>query len=343
MILEKKVQELLDQFESLKKELEAGGGPASERYLAAARQFKTIEPVVKQVWEWQKLRHDIEHFKSDPALERDFADELKKDSERAAALERQIQEFLTPKDPNADRSAIIEIRAGAGGDEAALFCGDLARMYLHFAQSKNLEVKEITSHPTGLGGYKEIILEASGPKAFKLFKFEQGVHRVQRVPKTEASGRIHTSTVTVAVLPEATDVEIQVDPKDLKIDTYRSSGAGGQHVNKTESAIRITHLPTGLIVACQDERSQMQNRAKAMMLLRTRLKAAAEEKLDMERKTMRRQQVGSGERSEKVRTYNFPQDRVTDHRINQNFHDIPSILNGKMDEIVEALNSQEPA
>jgi peptide chain release factor 1 len=343
MTWEEKAKTLEEKLDQLHEELIALGNPSAERYQTAARELKMIEPAVAQYRQWRKVQSDIISLKSDPdpAWQKASADEVRTLSERAALLERQIQDFLTPKDPDANRSAIIEIRAGAGGDEAALFAGELSRMYLRFAQSKNLDVKELDSHPTGLGGYKEIILMVSGPCAFKLFRHEQGVHRVQRVPETEASGRVHTSTVTVAVLPEAGEVDIDVNPADLKIDTYRSSGAGGQHVNKTESAIRITHLPTGLIVACQDERSQMQNRAKAMMLLRTRLKAAAVEKLSNERKAMRKEQVGTGERSEKIRTYNFPQDRVTDHRINQNFHDLPSIFEGHMDGIVEALLNRE--
>jgi peptide chain release factor 1 len=343
---EKNLETMERRFTDLETLLSQQTNTGSEPYLQASKEYKGLETIVRRWRELKKARTDLVGLK-DPSVAHDktlnelAAQEGRDLRDKIARLEKEIRGLIAPEDPDAHRNAIIEIRAGAGGDEAALFAGDLARMYLHFAQSRNLEVKEITSQSTGLGGTKEAILFISGKNAFKLFRFEQGVHRVQRVPQTEASGRIHTSTVTVAVLPEATEVEIHVDPKDLKIDTYRASGAGGQHVNKTESAIRITHLPTGLVVACQDERSQMQNRAKAMTLLRSRLKAMLQEQQDTERKTMRRQQVGSGERSEKIRTYNFPQDRVTDHRINRNFHDIPGILNGHMDEIVQALQNQE--
>jgi len=341
---EKKLEAIEKKFTELETALSQRGDATSDSYLQAAKEYKQLEPLIRQYRDLKKIRTEMgalsdPSFAGDETLSQIAAQEQKDLEVRAAELETSLQKLLVSEDPNANRNAFLEIRAGAGGDEAALFVGDLYRMYSRFAQSKNLDMKEMSSHPTGLGGYKEAIAFISGPNAYKLFKYEQGVHRVQRVPKTEASGRIHTSTVTVAVLPEATEVEIQIDPKEIKIDTYRSSGAGGQHVNKTESAVRITHLPTGLIVACQDERSQLQNRAKAFALLRARLKSNAEERAEKERRQMRKQQVGSGERSEKIRTYNFPQDRITDHRINQNFHDIKSILDGQMDEIVRALQA----
>ncbi len=347
---EAKLEPLEKKLMELESVLSQNKDTTSEAYLQASREYKQLEPIARQYRELKKIREELENLK-DPSLTHDpswlevAAEEEKELKRRAADLEKKLEASLKriEEDPNAHRNAIVEIRAGAGGEEAALFAGDLYRMYARFAQSKNLEVKEISDHPTGLGGFKEAVFFVSGSNAFKWFQFEQGVHRVQRVPRTEAGGRIHTSTVTVAVLPEATEVEVYIDPKDLKTDTYRSSGAGGQHVNKTESAVRITHLPTGLIVACQDERSQLQNRAKALALLRARLKAMVEEQREAERRHMRRQQVGTGERSEKIRTYNFPQDRITDHRINQSFHDIKNVLEGHLDEIVNSLLARESA
>lgn len=343
---EKKLDAMEQRWRELEATLSREGDTLSEPYLQAAKEYKKLESCVRQYQELKKIRIQLIHLKDpdfthDKALVELAVQEERELRTRAEKMEKELEALINSGDPDAERNAIVEIRAGTGGDEAALFAGDLYRMYMKFAQSKGLQVKEVSSHPTGLGGFKEIVLFIEGPMAFKWFKYEQGVHRVQRVPKTEASGRIHTSTITVAVLPEASEVDIQIDPKDLKIDTYRSSGAGGQHVNKTESAVRITHLPTGLVVACQEERSQGQNRAKAFTLLRSRLKARLEERLEQERRDLRRRQVGTGERSEKIRTYNFPQDRVTDHRINQNFHDIENIMGGHLEDIVGALLSAE--
>jgi peptide chain release factor 1 len=255
----------------------------------------------------------------------------------------EVEEHLAPRDPNDDRDLIMEIRAGTGGEEAALFVGDLYRMYTRFAQERGFSIEPFSSSPTGLGGFKEIIFNIRGAGAYGTFKFESGVHRVQRVPSTEAAGRVHTSTATVAVLPEADEVDVRVNPQDLRIDVYRASGAGGQHVNKTESAVRITHLPTGLVAACQDERSQMKNREKAMSMIRAKLYQEEKARLDAQRRDLRRSQVGTGERTEKIRTYNFPQDRVTDHRLNQNFHNLPAILEGRLGEILQALAAAEKA
>ena len=256
-------------------------------------------------------------------------------------LLRELKLSLTPKDPNDDRDVIVEIRAGTGGEEASLFAADLFRMYSRYAQAKSWQVGIIDSNQTERGGFKELIFEIKGEGAFSRFKHERGVHRVQRVPLTEASGRIHTSTATVAVLPEAEEIELNINPDDLKMEFFHSRGAGGQNVNKVTTAVRITHLPTGIIASCQDERSQIRNRMKAMAVLRARL-------LDMEQRKQsesidkeRRMQVGSGRRAEKIRTYNFPQNRVTDHRINSSFHNLQQILDGELDEIVEALSSKE--
>ncbi len=260
---------------------------------------------------------------------------------RQAALQREIEALLVPRDPRDDRNVIIEIRAGAGGDEAALFAGDLFRMYSRYAERHGWKSEVLSSSPTGLGGFKEVVAGIAGHGAYSRLKYESGVHRVQRVPATEAGGRIHTSTATVAVLPEAEEVDVVIRPEELQIDTYRAGGAGGQNVNKVETAVRITHLPTGIVIACQDERSQHQNREKAMRILRAHLLERAIEQQKAEIAETRRRQVGTGERSEKIRTYNFPQDRVTDHRIGKTVHDLPSVLDGNLDDLIDALAASE--
>ena len=260
---------------------------------------------------------------------------------RQQALGREIEALLVPRDPRDERNVIIEIRAGTGGDEAALFAGDLFRMYARYAERHGWSSEVLSGSPTGLGGFKEVVVGVQGRGAYSRLKYESGVHRVQRVPATEASGRIHTSTATVAVLPEAEEVDVIIRPDELQIDTYRAGGAGGQNVNKVETAVRITHLPTGIVIACQDERSQHQNREKAMRILRAHLLERAIEQQKAEIDAARRRQVGSGERSEKIRTYNFPQDRVTDHRIGKTVHDLPSVLDGDLDELIEALAASD--
>ena len=264
-------------------------------------------------------------------------------SVRQTALEEELKKLVLPKDPNDDKNVFVEIRAGAGGDEAALFAADLARMYTKYAETHRWKVEVMDSSPTGVGGLKEVIFFVQGRGAWSRLKFERGVHRVQRVPVTEASGRIHTSTVTVAVLPEAEDVDVRVEEKDLRVDVYRSSGPGGQGVNTTDSAVRITHIPTGLVVTCQDERSQLKNRAKAMRVLKARLLERAQEEQQAAMAADRRSQVGTGERSERIRTYNFREARVTDHRIGLTLHRLPEILEGDLDEIIEALTAAEQA
>jgi peptide chain release factor 1 len=264
-------------------------------------------------------------------------EEIARLTSRDSALEATLRAQLLSRDPNDDRDVIVEVRAGAGGDEASLFAADLYRMYARYAERRRWKVEVLSTSESGSGGFKEIIAELRGDGAYSRLKFESGVHRVQRVPVTEASGRLHTSTATVSVLPEADEVEVQIDEKDLRVDVYRSSGPGGQSVNTTDSAVRITHLPTGLVVAIQDEKSQHKNRAKALSVLRARLLEAEQDRLAAERGEERRSQVGSGERSEKIRTYNFPDDRVTDHRIGLTVHNLPGLLEGDLDRVIEPL------
>jgi peptide chain release factor 1 len=270
-------------------------------------------------------------------------DEIEALQEREAEFSDHLELLLLPKDPNDERDVIVEIRAGTGGDEAGLFAADLFRMYARYAERRGWRTQVLTSHSTGIGGFKEIIFEVEGRGAYSHLKYESGVHRVQRVPETEASGRIHTSTATVAVLPEMEDVEVHIDPNDLRVDVFRSQGAGGQSVNTTDSAVRITYLPTGMVVTCQDERSQLQNRLRAMAILRSRLYEMEQERLVEEQGAARRSQVGSGERSEKIRTYNFPQNRVTDHRIGFTSHQLESILEGDLDDLIQNLITADQA
>jgi peptide chain release factor 1 len=258
-------------------------------------------------------------------------------------MEERLRRMLLPKDPRDSKNVLVEIRAGAGGDEAGIFAANLFRMYSRYAEEQGWEVGIIHSNETGVGGYKEVVFEVKGRGAYSRLKYESGVHRVQRVPVTESQGRIHTSTATVAVLAEIDDVEIEINPNDLQIDTYRSAGAGGQNVQKNETAIRITHLPTGIVVACQDERSQLQNKLRAMGVLRAKLYDMEQERLRQEQDAARRSQVGSGDRSEKIRTYNFPQNRVTDHRIGMSSHNLPGVLDGKLDDFIDELATREEA
>lgn len=279
---------------------------------------------------------------SDPSMTALYKEEITRLEAAVEQLHDEIRVLLLPKDPYADKNIIMEIRPAAGGDEAAIFAGDLFRMYNRYSESKGWSVSIMDAQPTGLNGYKEMVFEIQGTEVYRIMKYESGVHRVQRVPETESQGRVHTSTVTVAVLPEADELdEIQIDTKDLKVDTYRASGAGGQHVNKTDSAIRITHLPSGIVVACQDERSQHQNRDKAMKLLRAKLFDQERQRRESELAENRKSQVGTGDRSEKVRTYNYPQSRVTDHRIGFSVKNLASVMNGDLDPFTHALMAHE--
>ena len=305
-----------------------------------------MEDIVNKYREYKQVRTDIDSAKellNDKELHELAQMELVTGEEKLRVIEEELKALLLPKDPNDDKNVIVEIRGGAGGEEAALFAGTLFRMYSRYAERKRWKVEVLNDNPTGLGGYKEVSFMISGKGAYSKLKFESGVHRVQRVPETETNGRIHTSTVTVAVLPELEEVDIEINPADLKIDTYRSSGAGGQHVNKTESAIRITHVPTGIVVACQEERSQIQNRERAMTMLRAKLFEQQEEERMKKMANDRKMQVGTGDRSEKIRTYNYPQGRVTDHRINYSVFQLENFTDGDLDEMIDALITADRA
>ena len=313
-------------------------------YRKVMQEYSQIEPVVKKYREYKAAQQTIddslmilEDSDSDDELRELAASELDEAKRSLPALEEELKILLLPKDPNDERNVIVEIRGGTGGEESSLFAYDLFRMYSMYAERKGYKIEVVSLNETGLGGYKEVSFIVSGAGAYSRFKFESGTHRVQRVPQTESSGRIHTSAATVAVLPEADDVEVDINPNDLEIDTFRSSGAGGQHINKTSSAIRITHKPTGLVVECQDERSQYKNKDKAMKVLKSRLLKMEQDKQNEAIASDRRSQVGSGDRSEKIRTYNFPQSRVTDHRIGLTLYKLDEIMNGDLDEIIDAL------
>ena len=321
-----------------------------QEYAKLMKEQKNLTPVVEKFREYKQYESTLTESKElldAGGLDKDFRELVQEEFEQAKIdVERcseELKVLLLPKDPNDERNVIVEIRGGAGGEEAALFAGELFRMYSMYAQSKGFKVEILSENPTELGGYKEIVFIVEGEGAYSRFKFESGVHRVQRVPETESQGRIQTSTATVAVLPEAEDVDVELDPADLQIDVFRSSGAGGQKVNKTSSAIRVTHLPTGMVVECQDERSQYKNKDKALKVLRSRLLEIEQAKHDAEIAGARKAQVGTGDRSERIRTYNFPQGRVSDHRIGLTLYKIEQIMNGDLDEIIDALITADTA
>jgi len=314
-----------------------------------AQEKASLEELVKKYRQYQATADELNKTRAmlDDRLDEEMTalvkEEIQKLEEKLEGLLSELRVTLLPKDPNDKKDIIMEIRAGAGGDEAGLFAADLFRMYTRYAQAKGWQVEIIDSNESGIGGFKEIIFEIRGKGAFSRLKYERGVHRVQRVPTPESSGRIHTSTATVAVLPEADEVEVSINPNDIKIDFYHSSGAGGQNVNKVATAVRITHLPTGIVTTCQDERSQLRNRTKAMAVLRARLLDIEQHQRDEQIITERRLQVGSGDRSEKIRTYNFPQNRVSDHRINLTLHNLSRVMDGELDELINALAAAEEA
>jgi peptide chain release factor 1 len=344
--------ERIAQIEARRDELQAlmaSGELAAERFVAVSKEYAELEPVAAAAGEVRRLRAELDVLAemandNDPDIRDMAAEEVASIRERLPHAERDLAVKLLPRDAADERAAMLEIRAGTGGDEAALFAGDLFRMYQRYAEERGWRVELISASPAELGGYKEVVASVTGQGVFARLKFESGVHRVQRVPATESGGRIHTSAATVAVLPEAEDVDVHIDEaKDLRIDIYRSSGPGGQSVNTTDSAVRITHLPTGLVVIQQDEKSQHKNKAKALKVLRTRLYEMERERLHNERAGARKSMVGSGDRSERIRTYNFPQGRVTDHRINLTLHRLPEILEGHVDELIEALIAEDQA
>lgn len=320
------------------------------QYTSLMKEYKTLEPIAEKFGEYKKAKDSFDEaveLTEAGGLDKDFKEMVQmqydESKEAMAALEEELKIMLLPKDPNDERNVIIEIRGGAGGEEAALFANSLYRMYTMYAQAKGWQMEVMNANETELGGYKEITFSIAGDGAYSRFKYESGVHRVQRVPETESQGRVHTSTVTVAVLPEADDVELDINEKDLKIDVFRSSGAGGQHINKTSSAIRITHLPTGMVVECQDERSQFKNRDKAMKVLRSRLLEQKQQAQDDEIAANRRSQVGTGDRSERIRTYNYPEGRISDHRIGLTIYRLEQVLNGNLDEVIDALATADQA
>ena len=321
-----------------------------EQYSALLKEHKNLEPIITKFREYKAADNTLKESRAmldEGGLDKDFREMVQEEYESAkestAMLYDELKILLLPKDPNDDRNVIVEIRGGAGGEESALFAGVLYRMYSMYAEARRWKTEVLSSNPTELGGFKEVSFMISGDGAYSRFKFESGVHRVQRVPETETQGRIHTSTATVAVLPEAQDVDVQINPSDLQIDTFRASGAGGQHVNKTESAIRIIHIPTGTIVECQDERSQHKNKDKAMKILRSKILEAEREKQMSSIADERKSQVGTGDRSERIRTYNYPQGRISDHRIGLTIYKLEQFLNGDLDEVIDALITYDTA
>ncbi|UJX39662.1 peptide chain release factor 1 [Desulfovibrio sp. JY] len=338
-----KLESLERKYEDLEKQL---SDPTvvddQERYRKLAKAHADLAEVVEGFREHKRLTRDLEENTElaqdpDPEMRELAMAEVKTIREALPELEARLKLLLLPKDPMDEKNILLEIRAGTGGEEAALFAGDLFRMYSRYAETKRWKVEIMSSSETGSGGFKEVIANISGDKVYSRLKYESGAHRVQRVPATESQGRIHTSAVTVAIMPEAEEVDVAIDPNDLRIDVYRSSGPGGQSVNTTDSAVRVTHIPTGLVVICQDEKSQHKNKAKALKVLRSRLLQAEQEKQRLEQEANRRSQVGSGDRSERIRTYNFPQSRVTDHRINLTLYKLEAVLEGDLDELFDGL------
>lgn len=322
----------------------------NEQYKSLMKEYKNLTPIVEKFKEYKNAKNSFEDAKDlldEGGMDKEFKEmvqlEYEENKKKMDDIAEELKILLLPKDPNDDKNVIIEIRGGAGGEEASLFANSLYRMYSMYAESKGWKIEVLNANETELGGYKEISFSITGEGAYSRFKYESGVHRVQRVPETESQGRVHTSTVTVAVLPEAEDVELEINPTDLKIDVFRASGAGGQHINKTESAVRITYLPTNLVVECQDERSQHKNKDKAMKILRSRLLDELQQKQNDKIASERRSQVGTGDRSERIRTYNFPEGRLSDHRIGLTIYRLEYIMNGNLDEVFDALATADQA
>lgn len=349
--MREKLERVLEAFEEMSTRLSDPEVLADrEEYARLAKEYADITPLANKIREYLGVLRSIEDTEemlqgeSDPEMKDLAREEIDGLRSRVPDLEDEVKVMMLPTDPNDEKNVIVEIRAGAGGDEAAIFAGDLYRMYTRFAESRRWKVEDLSVSPSDVGGgFKEVIFSLKGKKVYSHMKYESGVHRVQRVPLTESQGRIHTSTATVAVLPEAEDVEVHVDPNDLRIDVFRSSGPGGQSVNTTDSAVRITHLPTGMVVSCQNQKSQLQNREEAMRILKARLFELELGRQMTELGDARRSQIGTGDRAEKIRTYNFPQDRVTDHRIGLTLHDLPGILMGDIGELIEAVAAADRA
>ena len=349
MSLDENLNRVLSRYDELQALMSAEEAPTADEIARLSKEFSDLTPVVKAINELKSARDEafdlavMVEAEEDPELRELAAAELRELKERVPVLERQVQLMLLPKDDADSKNAILEVRAGTGGDEAALFAADLFRMYQRYAETRGWKFELMSANEIGIGGYKEVIASVSGKDVFLRLKFESGVHRVQRVPVTESGGRIHTSAATVAVMPEAEEVDVHVDEKDLRIDVFRASGPGGQSVNTTDSAVRITHIPTGIVVSQQDEKSQHKNKAKALRVLRARLYEVDRAAKDAERSEARRSQVGTGDRSERIRTYNFPERRVTDHRINLTLHQLDKMLDGDLDEVVDALLAENQA
>ena len=346
--MEDKLQQMADRFVQLERDL-ADPSVVSDmaRFRAINKEYAQISPVVAKFHEYLRMKSDLADSEellkteTDHAMKDMLSEEKNSLREKIRAAEEELTVMLLPKDPNTGKDIIMEIRAGTGGEEAALFVADLYRMYTRYADNRGWKTEMIEANPTGIGGYKEVIFSISGDEAYEELKYESGAHRVQRIPVTEAGGRIHTSAVTVAVMPEADEADVEINPDDIEVDVYRSSGAGGQHVNTTDSAVRLTHRPTGIVVTCQDERSQIKNRAKAMRILRARMFEVQEQKRAKEEASLRKSQVGSGDRSERIRTYNFPQSRVTDHRVGVTLYSLDAVLSGDLSGLVEPLKKHE--
>ncbi len=345
-IPQEKVNSLYDEYNKLKEEIMDPAKMSDRRYYGKiSRRYKDLEQTIQCLELVTKLQSEISESKemikieSDPEMIELAKEDIAENEKILEQEEERLRELLAPKDPNDEKDAIVEIRAGTGGEEAALFVADLYRMYTYLADKKGWKLNVISANPTGTGGFKEIIFSLSGANVYGTMRFESGVHRVQRVPETESQGRVHTSAISVAIMPEAEEVDVEINPNDLKIDVFRSSGCGGQSVNTTDSAVRITHLPTGVVVTCQDEKSQLKNKTKALKVLRSRLLDHEIAKQEAELAKQRKSQVGTGDRSAKIRTYNFPQSRVTDHRINLTSYKLDAILAGELDEFITALRT----
>ena len=346
--MKNKLENLIQKYNELNSKLSSEGITNDlDLFKKISKEHSDLTPIIDTYSLFKKTNENIFEAKellSDPEMKEFANEEIENGKEKIITLEEELQKLLIPKDPNDDKNIFLEIRAGAGGDESALFAAELYRMYSRFAERKKWQVEVISSNESGLGGFKEIVAKVNGDGAYSKLKFESGGHRVQRVPDTETQGRIHTSACTVAILPEADEIEdIDINPADIRIDTYRASGAGGQHINKTDSAVRITHEPTGIVVECQDDRSQHRNKAQAMSILAAKIKDNQIQEQQSERASQRKSLIGSGDRSERIRTYNFPQGRITDHRINLTLYKIDFIMDGDLDEMINALSLEHQA